>query len=443
MAVAGFPSILVLIGQIGFIRDQFERPDKVFNTMPVSKNMLFYVFLLALVLPGTAYTSGFKVDQQGAKALGMANAYAVTADDPSAVYFNPAGLAGQRDPAIYLGAFALAPSTEFRDPFGADEEIDELFLAPHFYLAYPYRNISFGIGIYAPFGLGMNWSETGLTRYQATEGEIDTLNVNPTIAMRIRHWFLVGAGVDYMRSTATLEKMVDQSLVGGTDARSSLEGDGYGWGYNAGVIIIPDERFRFGVSYRSAIDIDFNGSASLDNIAPAVQPLFGGASFRTNARTSIEFPATLMLGVAYKASEKTALELNFEKTYWSSYKSLDIDLENEVAPAGFTDTSEPKDWRDIWAVRAGVEYRAAERISLRGGYVFQNNPVPDHTLEPRLPDSDQHNISLGIGYNAANLVIDAAYMFAYFEDRKVENSILSGEYSTSGHSAGLSIGYKF
>lgn len=410
--------------------------------MPALKNITF-AFLLLLMLPGTVNASGFKVDQQGAKALGMANAYAATADDPSAIYFNPAGLAGQRDPALYLGAFALAPSTEFKDPSGAEVEMDELFVAPHFYLTYPYRNVSFGLGVYAPFGLGTNWSEAGVARYQATESEIDTLNINPAIAMRVRPWLLVGAGVDYMRSSATLKKMVDQSLVGGADARSSLEGDGYGWGYNAGVIIIPAESFRLGVSYRSAIDVDFDGSASLDNIAPALQPLFGGASFVTNARTSIEFPATLMIGAAYEATENTTVELDFERTYWSSYESLDIDLQNEVQPAGFTDTSEPKDWRDIWAVRAGVEYRAAERISLRGGYVFQNNPVPDHTLEPRLPDSDQHNISFGIGYKAANLVIDAAYMFAYFENREAENSILSGEYRTSGHSAGLSIGYRF
>lgn len=374
----------------------------------------------------------------------MGNAFVATADDPSAVYFNAAGLAGQTEASLYLGVSALAPSTMFKNTSGEEEETNgEVFLPPHLYLAYPSGNITFGFGIYAPFGLGTKWTDTGLTRYQATESDIDTLNFNPSIAMRVRPWLLLGAGVDYMRSSASLKKMVDQSLSGGSDAETTLEGDGHGWGYNAGMIIIPDERLRFGISYRSTITVDYSGSATLDNIAPALQPLFGGASFRTDAKTSIKFPDTLTIGAAYKPTEKVTLGLDFERTGWSSNDSLDIDLENEVAPAGFTDTSEPRDWNDIWAVRVGIEYRATESMSVRGGYVYQNNPVPGHTVEPRLPDSDQHDWSLGVGYNAGSLVIDAAYMFAYFEDRDVENNILSGEYKTFGHSAGFSIGYKF
>lgn len=408
------------------------------------KNIPLYVFLFLLLFSGTVSASGYKIDQQGSKALGMADAFVATADDPSAVYFNAAGLAGQREPALYLGVSALAPSTMFKNMAGAEEETNgEVFLPPHLYLAYPSGNITFGLGIYAPFGLGTKWRDAGLTRYQATESDVETLNINPAVAVRVKPWLLLGAGVDYMKSNASLKKMVDQSLAGGSDAKTVLEGDGDGWGYNAGVIIIPDERLRFGISYRSAIEVDYTGTASLDNIAPALQPLFGGASFRTDAKTSIKFPATLTIGAAYKPSEKVTLELDFERTGWSSNDSLDIDLKNEVAPAGFTDTKEPADWIDIWAVRAGIEYRATESISVRGGYVYQNNPAPGHTLHPRLPDSDQQNLSFGIGYNTGNLVIDAAYMVAFFEDRDVENNILSGEYKTFGHSVGLSAGYKF
>lgn len=374
----------------------------------------------------------------------MGNAFVATADDPSAVYFNPAGLAGLKEPALYLGASALVPSTEFRNTAGVEEETNgRVFLPPHLYLAYPTGNIAYGFGAYVPFGLGTNWGDMGATRYQATESDITTLNIGPAVAVRARPWLLLGGGVNYMRSDAALIKKVDQSLVGGTDAETRLDGDGDGWGYGAGMIVIPAEHLRLGVSYRSAIKVDYNGTASIDDIAPAIQPLFGGASYATDGKTTIEFPANLTIGLAYKPTEKVTLGLDLEKTYWSSYESLDIDIENEVPLAGFTDTSEAKDWRDIWAIRVGVEYRATESISLRGGYVYQNNPVPESTLEPRIPDSDQHDFSFGVGYSASNLVIDAAYMVAYFADRVVDNDILDGEYDTFGHSVVLSMGYKF
>lgn len=405
---------------------------------------IFAALLVLSVIPSSVLASGFAIATHGAKAVGVGTAFVAMADDPSAVYYNPAGLAGLNDPEMYLGATALSPSTTFENAAGAKEETeDQVFVPPHLYAVYPYSSLTFGIGVYSPFGMGTRWRDTGLTRYLATDSESDTININPAVAMRVRPWLMLGAGIDYMRSKAVLKKMVDQSSVGGGDAQFSLSGDGNGWGYNAGFIILPDERLRFGVSYRSGIRVEYSGTVSLDNIAPAVQPFFGGASYKTSARTSIRFPDILTIGAAFKPSDKTTVEVDFERTGWSSYDRLDVDLENEVAAAGFTDSTEAKDWKDVWAIKAGIEYRATERISLRGGYVYENNPVPDHTLEPSLPDSDQYDFSAGIGYRDGNLVVDFAYMAAFYEDRTVSNDLLSGRYESLVHLFALSAGYKF
>jgi long-chain fatty acid transport protein len=246
-----------------------------------------------------------------------------------------------------------------------------------------------------------------------------------------------------MWSKALMKNMLDQSPAGWSDGELSLEGDGDGWGYSLGVIFIPYDKLRFGLSYRSGIEVDYDADVALNNIAPALQPLFGGATYSTNAGTAIEFPAVLDIGTAYMPTDYFTVELDFEWTGWSSYDRLDVDLQNEVAFAGFTDSSEVKDWDDVWALKLGVEYTVNRNLCLRAGYTYDNNPIPGHTLEPRLPDSDQQNLSVGFGYKWDNINIDGAYMAAYYKDRTAGNSIISGDYENFVHYFALSMGFGF
>jgi hypothetical protein len=57
---------------------------------------------------------------------------------------------------------------------------------------------------------------------------------------------------------------------------------------------------------------------------------------------------------------------------------LNIDVKDEVTDAGFTDTSVPLQWRDIWLFKIGAEYKYSDALSLRAGYTYVQTPVPDH-----------------------------------------------------------------
>ena len=61
--------------------------------MRISKcGMALGLGIALLGATGSAQAAGFKVNEQGAKAMAMANAFTAQADDPSALYYNPAGL---------------------------------------------------------------------------------------------------------------------------------------------------------------------------------------------------------------------------------------------------------------------------------------------------------------------------------------------------------------
>jgi long-chain fatty acid transport protein len=120
-----------------------------------------------------------------------------------------------------------------------------------------------------------------------------------------------------------------------------------------------------------------------------------------------------------------------------------FDLEREVPEAGLVDVSMNLDWASSWFLKFGLEHALTESVSLRGGYVYATSPVPDSTLSPDNPDSDQHNFAFGIGYKFNRYVIDAFYNFNFFADREVTNPILSGKYENIIHTLGFSLGYRF
>lgn len=75
---------------------------------------IFWVLVICLALPLSSMGAGFHIREQGAKAMGMANAFVAQADDPSAVFYNPAGIAFSEGAAMSLGVTVVnVPETEF------------------------------------------------------------------------------------------------------------------------------------------------------------------------------------------------------------------------------------------------------------------------------------------------------------------------------------------
>jgi long-subunit fatty acid transport protein len=93
--------------------------------------------------------------------------------------------------------------------------------------------------------------------------------------------------------------------------------------------------------------------------------------------------------------------------------------------------------------KIGADYKLNDTLSLRGGYAFVKTQIPGHTIDAATPEADNHNISVGAGYKMGTLVLDFFYMADFYEDRKVRNNILSGEYENFTHFAGFGIGKKF
>lgn len=406
---------------------------------------LFIITAGALILCMPARVSAGPV--LGAKASGMATAFTAVADDGSAIVFNPAGLTGLKGFQAYGGVNAVFLSSRYEDPAGDSERTDfKMFLSPFLFLTDDLgrKDMMFGIGLFSPFGIGGRlWSNEGLTRYASTESTMDTYSANIAAAWRITPWLSVAAGPYYLMVKDKVEYMTDQSLLSWSDGRLKLDGEGGGYGYLAGILIEPVKEWSIGISYRSSVKVDMDGTASIGNIAPPLHEIFGGSRFETDVRTDVQFPDVWLAGIAWKPTDKLTVALDGELYRWKTFRSRDLDFEIEVPDAGLTDMSVPLDWKNTWGVFVGFDLKLNREVSLRGGYGHITRAVPDSTFGPSSLEAAQNILSAGIGYRLmSNMTIDVFYLMNVYRTREVDNEVLSGTYDSTSQVGGVGLTYR-
>ncbi len=184
--------------------------------------------LLAVIMPATMSYAGC-VDTYGigSKATSMGGAYAAYADDPFAVYYNPAGLTQLKTPSFAIGVHMIDPSIEISDFYIEDhpdsglpgenskadfsDDSDNLY-APHMGYAMPITDrLAVGIAAYAPWGLEIEWQNDPKNNpgaYNYFHSYYGRVAVTPAVAYKITDKLSVGVGISIGRSEAGAEKRV-------------------------------------------------------------------------------------------------------------------------------------------------------------------------------------------------------------------------------------------
>ena len=422
---------------------------------------------ITTVVMGTAtmsFGAGFKIAEQGAKAMAMGNAFAAQADDASALAYNPAGIAFQKGNQLQIGTTTiLVPQTQFDGTtklsgatIVSEKANRDIFLAPTVYATTSLESVplSFGLGINSFHPLAKRWDASSEFRDSIQEISIKPINFQPTVAYRHDDWNLaVAGGLDITYAQVSMQKMAYKQLpvsptlgpLSGTyQELGSMGADAtaVGYGYNFGIQWKPLSNLSFGAAYRSEIKLDLEGDATFLRTGPNAAALgLITSKLKASASTSITLPDAITLGVAWKPIDKLTLEFDAERTGWSSYKKLE--LEFQAPMTSFNKNPDAKNWEDVWAYRFGAQYAVTPKMDLRAGYAYDNSPTPDSTLSPELPDADRHNFSIGSGLHNEFGSIDTAYMWVHWVDRTVTNAKQAGTFKSDAHLFAVSVTYKF
>jgi long-chain fatty acid transport protein len=304
--------------------------------------------------------------------------------------------------------------------------------------------VSIGGGIFTPFGLVTEWPSRWEGETVSTYSELRTLFVNPVISVQVHPRLSLAVGINYVYSDFKMRRVIDPNQIIGlplgiSPGKITLEGFDDSWGYNLGLLFHLSERWKLGVSYRSKVKLEFDGHAHY-RLPPVLDALYPP----TDISPRIELPPLASANISAQLWEKWTFATGVLWTGWSVYDELAPKFRDSLfVPPSMK--SSPQDWNDAMTFQFGVQYQLNPIWVLRGGYMFDQSPVPERTLSPMVPDADGHLLSLGIGYTKNKFTIDLASMVLLFEDRHTRRNIdgLDGKYTSTTVTFLMSFTYAF
>ncbi len=412
-----------------------------------TKILLFLVS--SLLISTNIFAGGFQLNEHGAKAMALGGAFTAVANDPSAIYWNGAGLSQLSGTNIMIGTSLIAPQSTFRGVAPAITEYNAknlIFFPTHFFASHAFNEQwSVGLGFTTPFGLGTEWDPDWVGKNLAVKTTLMTFIVTPVVTYTPIKSLSLSAGFVYSFANVEITSKSELSTILAEEAYADLSGDdGFAYGFNAGIMFKPTDYLTFGASYHSEVKYDFKGTAVTSGPAQFASQLPNG-----DISADLTTPQNIAVGVAVDVTDRLKVSADYQFVGWSSYNSLDVVFADPAYPKIVS----PRNYKDSYIVRLGAGYRFNEQVSFMGGIYFDKMPVSTKYLSPSLPEADRLGLSFGVeGRLFDNLTITGSYLFIRAQQLTVTDSdeiymepgaMFNGTYNSSANIFSLGFVYSF
>jgi len=331
---------------------------------------------------------------------------------------------------------------------------DQFPIVPHYFITHRFKQwderVSIGLGVYTPFGIVVDWPDNWQGRFNTTDARLRVTVYNPTVAYQVTPEFSAAAGIRIADAGAEFEQIFTAVVPGESKVRvHNLEAHPIGW--NVGLLYhLKEISTSVGLQFRSELQAKFNGDADFTG------PAAGVAFANTRFHTSIKLPPQLILGISTKAIPRWTINADIEWEGWRTVGSIPKSFETTAGspvPQSALNSPGVRLWKNSYVFRIGAEYAATDRIALRGGFFYDQTPIPKETFDPTIPNADRYAMTTGAGYRWEATSVDIAYLFGFYEKRAINGGTINpdnlagtttfGSYSTIAQVLVLSVTYRF
>lgn len=383
---------------------------------------LFSLSLLTLA-SASMFAGGYRVSIQGQKQLAMGHTGVAVVNSAEVAFFNPAGMSFlDKKFNLSVGGSALIAKTRFQNAkFNQTAATDNVGTPFSLYATYKINDwVSAGLAVYTPYGSAVAWDQDWAGSYLVNNIDLAAIFIQPTVSFKIEDKLSIGGGPIFVQGSVNFNRNLTtnplfQENGSGTDVTLDAKGIS-AMGYNIGMMFKVSDQITLGMDYRSEIIMEARGGdATFSDV-----PVFAEASPTLQPNTTFDadlpLPAELTAGISYKPSDKWLFAFDFNHTKWSVYKSLDVKFANNPVAS-----VNPRNYKDASSYRFGAQYKATEKITLRGGYYIDESPVQDGYFAPETPRNDSTGYTGGLTYQInSKFGIDLSFLYLHFDE--IDNS---------------------
>ena len=389
----------------------------------------FIILFLTFFRPHSLMAAGTYAPDVSSRGLGLVSAMAAFADDASAIFYNPAGIAMNDRSEFQLNMGLISPKIKVTNTNNKTSgKSDGKNLMGSFFTTYSFnksegflKRLTLGLGFYAPHARSAdyNGSQVGLAKGVASNVEhiskITKHDLSLAIGLDITSWLHLGVAplMSFVR--------VEDNIAGLREKANGSE-----VGLISGLILSPWENLRIGVNYIFTQEVKIEGEGTLSNELGS-----GSGDYEQRAR----FPAILNVGVSYAFfNQSFRVALQYDREWTESLQEAKRNYTNIKDAGGLAPLSDPQisliKAGNTYSLRLGMEL-SFNKNKIRSGLAYSERATPPEYTLPSKPDFDAKVAAIGYSKTFDKLEIHTGVNYTWTDRYDSDNLTFPAKYKAS------------
>ncbi|WP_256384032.1 outer membrane protein transport protein [Photobacterium toruni] len=359
----------------------------------MSINKKHIAFIITAALSNQAHAAGYQVSEHSAAGLGRAYAGdAAIADTAAVLARNPAAMTRFKQAEVSGVMSVINPSININDHTHGEtvKDISPISIVPAAYYIQPINEkTAIGLAIFSNYGVTTEYPTAMQAGSLAGKTALETVNFNPNIAYRLSPQLSIGTGVSLVYGTAEFNRRLGSlAYAAPSNNLINMDGTDWSWGWNIGALYELDNNNRFGLSYRSQVDLNFKGHFT---------DYLGQATSKPNetvaANLNLPLPAIAEFSGFHQLNPQWAISYSVQWTQYNKFKEI-----RAISSQCKTGTCfvKKENFKDTYRWAVGTTYTLNPTWTLRYGFAIDQN-AGQPTLS--IPDTDRYWYSAGATYH--------------------------------------------